>query len=666
MHKNRKVARKKQAQESLKMLQSPNGLLNIFIWWLSMFKQTLTATTLLSLVLFCLSVSTFATTHTNSNHPLNPTSNTNQAPNNKLITIAPHTRSASVNAKHASECSAMGGVDVTDDMQLQISKSVVDSVVCQINNLKTYAKYAKSKGITYYKNTKNLHEEVDFSNYELGNSLVSVFAPNGVFGDFPYYSTGVIIFSSNSAGMRYDGSYRVSNDWNGSNPCYTYLTGGYVVPSGGRSFVLGMYCSGNPGKHQSRTDGSVNSNQVVDYGVIEHPSSANYVEIPKNLGFPENLPGCNIPTSFIGNPINIAIGNKFQQEIDLANSGNYPLSFIRYYNSADNGTWINNYSQHIEKSNKSSNEQLYKVFIAGGKEVDFIESNNTILPAPTELGVLKKITTGYQYTSPWDETLEFDNSGQLTRTINSVGLIHNISYNPNTITVSDDFKHNLIIKLNNNNQPVSVISSSGKTIHYIYDALGRLAQVNKNGKSRIYHYEDARFPNVLTGITNERGIRYITWTYDDKARANSSTNFGDINKISVTYDSNSQTTFTNPLGRKYLYNYTVIDGVKRISSINGIASSLCPKINSIYQYDDKGLLVIKTDGKDVKTTYEYNDKGQETSRTIAAGTSEALTIKTSWDERFFNKPKTETYPNKTLNYTYDNDGNLTSVKIKTN
>ncbi len=134
---------------------------------------------------------------------------------------------------------------------------------------------------------------------------------------------------------------------------------------------------------------------------------------------------------------------------------------------------------------------------------------------------------------------------------------------------------------------------------------------------------------------------------------------------SGTYDSNYQTTFTNSLGRKYTYSYTVIDGVKRISAINGIASSLCPKIDSIYQYNDKGLLVVKTDGKGTKTTYEYNDKGQETSRTLAAGTSEAITIKTTWDDRFFNKPKTEAYPNKTLSYTYDNDGNLTSVKTTT-
>jgi len=44
------------------------------------------------------------------------------------------------------------------------------------------------------------------------------------------------------------------------------------------------------------------------------------------------------------------------------------------------------------------------------------------------------------------------------------------------------------------------------------------ADPNDNPK-RTYHYEDTRFPNHLTGVTDENGDRYSTFAYDAEGKA---------------------------------------------------------------------------------------------------------------------------------------------------
>ena len=254
----------------------------------------------------------------------------------------------------------------------------------------------------------------------------------------------------------------------------------------------------------------------------------------------------------------------------------------------------------------------------------------------------------------------------MTQTVSNGGIVHNVKYTSDTqLVVSDTFGHSLAISETKDHEPLSVKSSDGITASYEYDTQDRLVKTAVDGKSRTYHYEDSRFPRALTGITNERGIRYVTWTYDDQGRANSSYHIGDKDKVSLVYNSDTQTTMTNPLGRRSVYNYGVIDGLKRITSINGQASSLCPVINSSYQYNNLALVTMATDGRGIRTQYNYNDAGQETSRVVGYGSANAVNIKTIWDDRF-NLPKTETYPDKVITYDYDNKGNLVNRTVSAN
>ncbi len=71
----------------------------------------------------------------------------------------------------------------------------------------------------------------------------------------------------------------------------------------------------------------------------------------------------------------------------------------------------------------------------------------------------------------------------------------------------------------------------------------------------------------------------------------------------------------------------MIQGIKRIVAIEGEPSPNCPSSNSTFTYDERGLLSSKRDNNGNLTTYQYNVRGLETSRTEAAGTAQARTIR---------------------------------------
>ena len=71
-------------------------------------------------------------------------------------------------------------------------------------------------------------------------------------------------------------------------------------------------------------------------------------------------------------------------------------------------------------------------------------------------------------------------------------------------------------------------------------------------KSFTYHYEDLDFPQLLTGITDARGVRYATFAYDRQGRAISSEHAGGVDRYTASYGyagSDLTRTVTNPLGK---------------------------------------------------------------------------------------------------------------------
>lgn len=364
--------------------------------------------------------------------------------------------------------------------------------------------------------------------------------------------------------------------------------------------------------------------------------------------------------SCAGNPINFAIGNKFQSESDYQASTNSPLSFTRSYNSLD-GIWRHGYSTHLRLAGTS----YLSLVMADGRESFFTVNGTTVTASPTELGKLVKLTDGWQYTAKNNERFSFDVMGRLTRWINATGLEQQLNYSGSTVTVTDTLGHSLSFTEDANHQPLS-LTVNGLQISYSFNANNRLSQLRRTQsgqtEQRSFHYEDSRNANLLTGITDERGVRYATWTYDDKGRATSSEHAGGIEHTDVAYNADGSSTVTNELGKKVTYRFQAIDGIKRITAIEGEPSANCPNSNSTFIYDSRGLLKTKTDNKGHQTAYEYSTRGLEVSRIEAAGTPQARTITTEWHPTLL-LPVTVTEPARITTYTYDAQGRQLSQSV---
>jgi len=363
-------------------------------------------------------------------------------------------------------------------------------------------------------------------------------------------------------------------------------------------------------------------------------------------------PPNSCPSGFVGNPINTANGNKFQAETDYPSSGASTLSFTRAYNSLD-GLWRHNHSTHLRVAGAN-----LVLVMAHGRESFFTVSGSTVTAAPTELGTLLKTADGWLYTAENNERFSFDVAGRLTRWANNAGAEQQLSYASGKVTVTDHLGHSLSFTEDAQHQPLT-LNTPTLQITYGYNANQRLTQLTRTrggqSEQRQFHYEDPRNPNLLTGLTDERGVRFTTWTYDDQGRATSSEHTGGTEHTQVAYNADGSSTVTNELGKSTVYRFTQIGGVKRITAVEGEASANCPNSNSTFTYDTRGLLKTKTDNKGHLTTYTYNTRGLEISRTEAAGTPQARTISTEWHPTLA-LPVTVTEPNRIISYSYDAQG----------
>ncbi|MFI8579670.1 DUF6531 domain-containing protein [Ectopseudomonas khazarica] len=365
------------------------------------------------------------------------------------------------------------------------------------------------------------------------------------------------------------------------------------------------------------------------------------------------------PSPYAGNPINFATGNKYQQEVDYQASRPSALTFTRYYNSLD-GLWRHTYSTHLQIDTQSA-----ALIMPHGRELFFSVDDSLVTPLSTDRGSLSKNSTGWLFVSADNERFTFDLTGKLTHWSNTQGHGYQLAYSGNQITVTDNIGNNLTLTEDVDHQPLS-LSAPDVQITYTYNTNKRLTSVNRTvggqTSQRQYHYEVAGKPDLLTGITDERGVRYATWAYDDQGRAISSEHADGADKVTVAYNSDGTVSVTNELGRVAKYSLQTIRGVRRITAIDGEPSPNCPNSNSTFTYDDRGLLKTKTDNKGNVTTYDYNERGLETSRTEASGTPQARTITTDWHADWF-LPVTITEPDRITQYTYDTQGRQTSQSV---
>ncbi|OMH39302.1 DUF6531 domain-containing protein [Motiliproteus sp. MSK22-1] len=356
---------------------------------------------------------------------------------------------------------------------------------------------------------------------------------------------------------------------------------------------------------------------------------------------------------FVGNPVNISTGNKFQQETDLSSSGSSSLILKRSYNSS-NGLWRYSYGQKIYSEGTDAS-----VVRADGKTFTYTFANGSWNSDGDVYHLLEENVDGYA----WKLSLKsgaveyYDDQGRLVLLEAIQGQQQSLTYVDNSIVVSNDVGDQLTLEQDDQGVLQSALLNGTENITYGYDPYNRLVSVTRtDNTSRQYHYENPDYPFNLTGITDERGIRFASWGYDDQGRANSSEHAGQ-ERTELVFNADGSTTVTNPLGKQTTYHFAEIEGLKRITQVEGHASANCLAANKDYTYYANGLLKTRTDWQGVTTRFEYNDRGLKTRRIEAEGTPQERITTWTWDPI---KPLslTRTEGGKTTQYEYNSSGQM--------
>ncbi len=399
-----------------------------------------------------------------------------------------------------------------------------------------------------------------------------------------------------------------------------------------------------------------------------------------NLGHPQ-LGSC------VGNPVNTATGNKYAEEMDLISSGG--LKFSRYYNStrlSGGSSW-----SHSFQRNLYVNPQTITATRPDGRAAYFRLTNSAWVNQQAGGDILTQISggTGWQLTTSEDVIETYNTSGKLLSITDRNDRTQTLSYDANgrLTTVTDDTGRTLSFTYDGSSRINTMTDPANGVTQYTYDTTGNLTSViYPDGKTRTYHYNEqaytgnANLPNALTGITDENGVRFATYTYDTQGRAVVTEHAGGALRYSFSYNADRTTTITDPLGSAYIHKFHFILGLAKSTGQSQPAGSGCSAASSNTTYDVNGNVASRADFNGNKTCYAYdltrnleiarveglgsgnNCPADLLSYTPAANSSERK-ILTTWHTNFRLPTLIAEFKRETK-YVYDTRGNITQYQIK--
>jgi RHS repeat-associated protein len=419
------------------------------------------------------------------------------------------------------------------------------------------------------------------------------------------------------------------------------------------------------------------------------------------------------------NPVDVRSGMKVETALDYTTDGANPLKFERHYVSNSSfmyagagagrlGTaWRSNFDAAAHyRGSPSGGAAWVTVRLPDGRQVLYsfgwgaflYYEWNSVDWAPGTLdagpGTLtmtwNSSASRYELKTEDDTVWSFDYNGRLATITYRGGYSQTLTYDSsghNTL-VQDSFGRQLSFTYTSQGLLSTMTVPGGKTYQYdylaVYDptnftsvATGDVGRdkfvlqyvtlpddtVSTTDNPKIqYHYENTSFVSALTGITDEKGVRYATWGYDSTGRVTSSQHAGGVDNYTISYNDTANTaTVTNPLGKQAIYHYTK-DARRnnRLTQIEGLVSSHCAAANTSYTYDSNGFVNQTTDDEGRIVRQTNNTRGLPTSITRGYGTASAATTTNTWHSNL-NVPTQAVEPGRTTDLTWNSSGQLTQV-----
>lgn len=519
----------------------------------------------------------------------------------------------------------------------------------------------------------------------------------------PYSLSG-----SNTGGPLYPGISTSGSIYRGDVDVYTFV-GGPTTPAtvtltvtGGTGFKPQAWFYNAAGGHKggvttttsrSQTIASIvqdstyyitvfkDDNNDVNGSYTLSINTANLPTVAKGDG--ANCFNCCVGGVAVGDPIDVATGNLYEEVEDYSTAGTNPLAFTRYYNSQS-------YTRSLYPSMMGVNwRSLYDRYLriisgsavtaerADGQVINFT-SSGTWTPASDSDYRLTNSGSTYTLKDSDDTTETYTVTGGKGR-LDSIawrnGYSQSLSYTSagNLSSVTDSYGRGLNFTFTSG--AISYITTpDSMTLSYGYtqpnSTDNRLETVTYNtspATTLTYLYETTELPWMLTGVTDENGNRFATWTYDGAGRATSSQHAGGAGLTSILYSSTGNRTVTGPLGIEDTYSFTTLQGTPKLSQVSRAANGTVAAATRLFTYDSNGYLATQTDWNGVQTAYTNNSRGDPTAIVYASGTTNQYSASITYDSTWVRLPATITNPGVTASFTYSSSGGhmLTSTLTDT-
>ena len=334
-----------------------------------------------------------------------------------------------------------------------------------------------------------------------------------------------------------------------------------------------------------------------------------------------------------GNPCEADTGNKIIQETDFEGVG---LHFYRTWHSmAPKNTsvlgsrWVHSYLDYLELDALGD---PVAVITPDGYYMTLTEVGGTVFIAP-ERPDLRVRASGSSFVAEYGnrERRTYDSSGKLTVVEAQPGQQTTLNYDATTgrlQTIVGPFGHRLSLSYHWFGYLSHLVWPDGRYTQYLSvksNGNRRLETVTSpSHRNRFYLYEDANHVDYITGITDELGNRYATYTYDaTTGKVLTSEHAGGAGKVTLSYGS-SATTVTDGDGRTKTYDFSVSPWTgNRLNSTsrNGTTRSITYAASGTDALQRRAT-VTRPDG--VVVGYSY-DSHHRTAVTEAVGTAEERT-----------------------------------------
>jgi Domain of unknown function (DUF6531) len=239
-------------------------------------------------------------------------------------------------------------------------------------------------------------------------------------------------------------------------------------------------------------------------------------------------------------PVDVGSGNMFFSAPDYSTVGQNPLAFTRYYNSmavpdtyavALGSNWRHSFDRYLHIVNPSA---VYGAVAERetGQYVSFSSSSGTYTPDSDLDYSLSRGGSGpawtWTLTAP-DDTVETYSQSGAEATLSTIklrnGYTQTMHYTSGRLSsVSDTYGRTVSLSYTSGLLTgLTTPDSLNLTYGYVsYSSGGHLLSTVTYNTSptthQTYAYGNTHFPAGLTGITDENGHSYSSWTYDSSGR----------------------------------------------------------------------------------------------------------------------------------------------------